>query len=71
MHNQRQSLLTQLSALKLSESELQRQSGCSKRATQLEEQRLTKLEQQLTGREKAMENIKAQYETIAEQKAKK
>ncbi len=71
IYAQRQSLLTQLSALKVQEAEMQRQSEANKRTAQLEENRLRKLDQQLTGREKALENIKTHYESISEQKAKK
>lgn len=71
IYSQRQSLLGQLRALKVSECELQRQSDCNNRAAQLEEERLAKLDHQLSGREKALDNIRTHYETIAEQKANK
>ena len=71
VHSQRQTLLAEISSLKVREAELKRKTELSGRANSLEEERLNKLADQLAGREKALEKMKSHYESMVEEKAEK
>lgn len=71
LYAQRQSLLAELNSLKLRETELKGEVELKKKSIGVEEERLVKIEQQLIGREKAIERSKAYYESMAEEKAQK
>ena len=71
VHSQRQTLLAEISSLKVREVELKRKTELNGRANSLEEERLNKLADQLAGREKALEKMKSHYESMVEEKAEK
>ena len=53
------------------EAELKRQGELNKRAASLEEERVKSLVEQLTGKERALEEMRKQYEHAAEDRVKK
>ena len=53
------------------EAELKRQGELNKRAASLEEERVKSLVEQLTGKERALEEMRKQYEHAAEERVRK
>ena len=68
VYTQRQALLEEMEVLKMREAELKRQAELNRQAASLEEERVRSLMEQLAGREKAMVEMKEQYEHMAEER---
>lgn len=71
LFSQRQALLEEMEALKMRERELKKEAELNKRAAGIEQEKTQSLQELMVSKEKLLNDLKIQYEEIAEAKVKK